>query len=170
MPRHGHPTAPTPAPPAPQPAAATVRHVVDVNLNVNVTGLADVFGGAIRDTLSQVVSTLQSQDQNMADIKAELQGIKADVATLHTAVTGAAGRLNDLTATVADLTAKLAANPSDDPEVQQLVADIDGEGKGLAGELSGAAGQVTPPTDTGTTTTTDQTQPPATDQGGAPAA
>jgi hypothetical protein len=84
------------------------------------------------------------------------------VATLQGAVTSTVSRLGDLTASVADLKAKLDANPSDDPAVAQDIADLHTEVTSMTSELSGTAGQVTPPTDTGTATPTDQ--------GGAPAA
>jgi uncharacterized protein YoxC len=151
MARNRPTTPPTPAP----------QHVViDVNLNVNIPGLADLFGGPIRDTLSQIVSTLQSQDQDMADIKQELKDLKGDVGTLHTAVTGAVSRIGDLTNSVKDLNDKLAQNPSDDPEVQQLVTDMHNDLQAMGSELAAAGQAVTPPTDIGTAPT---------DQGGAPA-
>jgi uncharacterized protein YoxC len=155
------PTAPTT--PAPQ------HVVIDVNLNVNIPGLADLFGGPIRDTLSQIVSTLQSQDQDMADIKQELKDLKGDVGTLHTAVTGAVSRIGDLTNSVKDLNDKLAQNPSDDPEVQQLATDLHNEITSMGSELAAAGQAVTPPTDIGTAPTGTDTGTGTTDQGGAPA-
>lgn len=129
---------------------------------------------SITKTQDQITSTLTSQDSTMADIKQELRDLKGDVGTLHTAVTGAAGKIGDLTSSVKDLNDKLAQNPSDDPEVQQLVTDMHTDLQAMGAELAAAGQAVTPPTDTGTTGDTgtaplDAGNAPADQGGNAPA-